>query len=390
MLRLFLLVAVVACVLSQVVSALAEAPSIYYVYDALNRLTAVVDQQGRAATYTYDAVGNILKIDRVEPPAGLVVISLFTPTLGPPGTTVHIFGRGFGSTAAQNAVAFNGVAAMITAAAGNRLIAAVPPHATTGPIRVTTPLGSATSALDFRVLGSLTISPPALTIPLGATRGFTATEGGLPAARVRWLVNGIPGGESSTGTISSAGVYTAPSTLPFPTSVTVAARHTDDAGLAASAPVTIVPPLPLFLASRGVAVAVTSPALDRSVTASVSVGIVAAIPQTVAVGQPVSVSLAPVVTAVAPAGAPAGSVGLELTITGAGLTDASAISFHRDGVTDPALTATNLFVNAEGTEAIVEVSVAPDAAGGLRVVRVTTPVGMSTAAGTHGNLFSIP
>lgn len=409
MTRLLPFIAVIACLLWRVACALAQQPSIYYVYDALNRLTAVVDQQGHAATYTYDAVGNILKIDRFDPPAGAVAISLFTPDVGAAGTTVQIFGRGFSGTAAQNVVAFNGAAAMVTAAVANRLIATVPSGATTGRISVTTPLGSATSAVLFRVLGVIAISPPGLTIPLGATREFTATEGGTPTTGVRWLVNGIPGGESSTGTISSAGLYTAPSTLPFPAVVTVAATHTDDSSANASALVTIVPPQPLFLASRGVAVAMGAPALtvDKSVTASVSVGGVAgggaafgaavpvsvrlaAIPQAFAVGHPVSVSLAPVVTAVAPVGAPAGSTGIEITITGSGFTDATAISFQRNGVMDPDVTAAHLLVNDEGTEAIVEVSVAPDAAPGLRVVRVTTPVGISTAVSTNGNLFSIP
>src|SRR5687767_1286711 len=66
------LVLVVAVLLSSAGWALAQPPSIHYVYDALNRLTAVVDQQGQAATYTYDAVGNILRIDRLDPPAGVV------------------------------------------------------------------------------------------------------------------------------------------------------------------------------------------------------------------------------------------------------------------------------------------------------------------------------
>jgi YD repeat-containing protein len=407
MTRFLPLIAVAGWLLSGAAWAAAQAAGIHYVYDALNRLTAVVDQQGRAATYTYDAVGNILKVDRVDPPAGAVAISLFTPPAGATGSAVQIFGKGFSGSAAQNVVAFNGAAATVTAAAANRLVATVPSGAMTGRISVTTPLGSATSAVDFRVLGAIAISPAGLTIPLGATREFTATEGGQPATAVRWLVNGIPGGESSTGTISGTGVYTAPPALPFPAAVTVTASHTGDSSGSASAPVTIVPPQPLFLASRGVTVAMRPPALavDHSVTASVSIGVaggggafgaappvsvrLAAIPHFFAAGSPVSVSLAPVITAVAPDGAPAGS-GLEVTLTGFGLTDATAVSFHRNGARDPDVTVTNVVVNAEGTEAIVEIAIAPEAASGLRVVRVTTPVGISTAAGTNGNLFSVP
>ncbi|MEX2148137.1 MAG: IPT/TIG domain-containing protein [Candidatus Rokuibacteriota bacterium] len=406
--RLLPLVAAVLGVIAPAACALAQPPAIHYVYDALHRLVAVVDQQGQAATYTYDAVGNILRIERIDPPPGSVAISLFAPSAGAVGATVQIFGKGFSATAAQNTVAFNGAAAPVTAAAANRLVVTVPPGATTGAISVTTPAGSATSATVFRVVGAMAIAPAGLTIPLGATRAFTATEGGAPVTTARWLVNGVPGGESSTGTISSAGLYTAPPALPFPAVVTVTAMHGDDSTVTASSLVTIVPPQPLFVASRAVTVAVRAPALSihDSVTASVTVTVggagsafgtappvsvrLAALSDTYAVGRAVSVSLAPVVTAVAPLGAPPGSDGLDVTITGAGLTDVTDIAFYRDGASDPQVTATHFVVNAEGTEAIVEVAVAPDAVPGLRVVRVTTPVGVSTAEGTGGNLFSIP
>jgi len=125
----------------------AQAPSVYYVYDELNRLIAVVDQQGDAATYTYDAVGNILRIDRFDATGlpGSVAISLFTPSAGAVGATVQVFGRGFGATVAQNSLFFNDRPTTITAAAPNRLVAIVPAGATTGPITVTAPAGSATS-----------------------------------------------------------------------------------------------------------------------------------------------------------------------------------------------------------------------------------------------------
>ena len=57
---------------------------LFYVYDELNRLTAVVDAQGNAATYTYDAVGNLLRVDRFDAAQqpGPVRITLVTPTEG--------------------------------------------------------------------------------------------------------------------------------------------------------------------------------------------------------------------------------------------------------------------------------------------------------------------
>ncbi len=38
--------------------------AVQYVYDALGRLTTVVDPSGNVATYNYDAVGNLLSIRR--------------------------------------------------------------------------------------------------------------------------------------------------------------------------------------------------------------------------------------------------------------------------------------------------------------------------------------
>jgi len=46
----------------------ASATGLAYVYDDLGRLHQVIDAQGNVATYNYDAVGNILSIDRGAPP----------------------------------------------------------------------------------------------------------------------------------------------------------------------------------------------------------------------------------------------------------------------------------------------------------------------------------
>jgi hypothetical protein len=59
-----------------------------------------------------------------------------------------------------------------------------------------------------------TITPPLAVLSAGQTAQFTASQGGTSIGGATWLVNGIVGGNSALGTISSDGLYTAPSKLP--------------------------------------------------------------------------------------------------------------------------------------------------------------------------------
>lgn len=79
---------------------------------------------------------------------------------------------------------------------------------------------------------TVTVQPAAASVPLGLTQQFTATVTGANSSAVNWSVNGVVGGNSVTGTISFSGLYTAPQSLPSPSSVTVTA--TSQAVLSAS------------------------------------------------------------------------------------------------------------------------------------------------------------
>ena len=112
----------------------------------------MIDVNGNAAQYSYDTVGNILGISRFT--STQVSIIQFSPKSGPVGTVVTINGTGFSTTASQNTVKFNGVTATVSSATNSQIQATVPAAATTGPIAVTTPNGSATSTLNFTVTAS--------------------------------------------------------------------------------------------------------------------------------------------------------------------------------------------------------------------------------------------
>lgn len=406
--RTVLLAAVAAAFLGLATASSAQqSPAINYVYDELNRLIGVVDQQGNASTFSYDPVGNILKIDRSDASGipGPVGITLVSPSKGKIGTTVQIFGKGFSAVAGQNSVAFNGTLAIVTTAAPNRLVTAVPNGATTGRITVTTPLGSATSPTAFVVLGTLTVTPATARVGPTRTQQFEAIEAGTPTTNVRWAVNGITGGESAIGTISEAGLYTAPATVPVPATVEITATHRDDSTLSATATVTLVPPVPVFLAARGVSVLVASPqVVDKNVRAAVSVRVddnvtrfSSAGPVSVQVNQDVTgfaaaravaVGVEPVIITVAPATGALGS-SLTMTLTGSGFSGATGISFLLNNAADPNITVANLTVSPDGTQATLDVTIAAGAVTGGRVVQIATPGGSSTRVGTGGNVFTV-
>jgi YD repeat-containing protein len=146
--RIWECLVVVALLLSTTPGSAQSGP-IRYVYDELGRLVGVIAANGAAATYQYDAVGNLLAITRST--ASQVSIIEFTQNGGSVGQVVAIYGTGFSASAGLNTVAFNGTAAAISAATTTSLVVTVPSGASTGTIAVTSPNGSATSAEAFTV-----------------------------------------------------------------------------------------------------------------------------------------------------------------------------------------------------------------------------------------------
>ena len=82
--------------------------------------------------------------------AAAPTIGSFSPTSGPVGTSVTIHGNNF-SGPDVTSVTFNGASAMFTIDNPQKITATVPTGATTGPIAVTSPDGTATSSTNFTV-----------------------------------------------------------------------------------------------------------------------------------------------------------------------------------------------------------------------------------------------
>src|SRR5439155_591121 len=90
----------------------------------------------------------------------------------------------------------------------------------------------------------VSVTPAAASVQTGGTQTFTATVTNSANKAVIWQVNGITGGNTSVGTISTTGVYTAPATVPSPAMVTVTAVSVAAPTRSGSAQGTVTPPPP--------------------------------------------------------------------------------------------------------------------------------------------------
>jgi hypothetical protein len=85
---------------------------------------------------------------------------------------------------------------------------------------------------------AISISPTQAMLQAAQSQQFSVTMSGTNNSSVTWLVNGVSGGNSKVGTITSNGLYMAPQVAPG-TPVTVAAQSVADPSLAADAQVTV-------------------------------------------------------------------------------------------------------------------------------------------------------
>jgi Bacterial Ig-like domain (group 2) len=95
---------------------------------------------------------------------------------------------------------------------------------------------------------SVTVTPPSASVLLGATQQFQAIVTGDSNTTVTWEVNNVPGGTASSGTISAAGLYTAPAILPSSPSVVVTAVSRADTRASGSAIVSLTDDIVVMVA----------------------------------------------------------------------------------------------------------------------------------------------
>ena len=101
-------------------------------------------------------------------------------------------------------------------------------------------------------VASVSVSAPASTVAVNGTVQFTATVQNSSFG-VLWQVNGNANGNSTLGTITAAGLYTAPAAVPSPAAVTIGAVLQSDTTVFGSAMLTItLSPAPIVSVSAPV------------------------------------------------------------------------------------------------------------------------------------------
>ncbi len=90
-------------------------------------------------------------------------------------------------------------------------------------------------AVTVSVTGSATVT-------LGSTAQYAATVSGSTNQSVSWTVNQAAGGNAQLGTISTTGLYTAPTTMPSSTTISIAATSAADPTVSSSISVALQAP----------------------------------------------------------------------------------------------------------------------------------------------------
>jgi len=155
---------------------------------------------------------------------------------------------------AQGAVAYMGTTALTTTYVSSTQLTATgtATSAQAGTQTITVhnpnPGASVSAGVNLVIQGNVVVvvAPATAMVRTGNQQAFTATVTGALNLSVTWTVNGVAGGNPTSGTIAANGTYTAPLTLPTPNTVTVTATSVEDPTRAGSATVTLENAIPVI------------------------------------------------------------------------------------------------------------------------------------------------
>jgi Fe-S cluster assembly iron-binding protein IscA len=139
----------------------------------------------------------------------------------------------------------SGACGTITAAGLYTAASAVPTPAllTVTATSVADTAKSASATVTIVPPVAVAVSPKTALVVIGTKLQFTAKVTGTTNPGVKWGVRGAGCSGNACGTISSAGLYTAPNIVPTPAQVTVTAISLADSTKSSSATLNIVPPI---------------------------------------------------------------------------------------------------------------------------------------------------
>jgi len=103
----------------------------------------------------------------------------------------------------------------------------------------------ASATVTLNPAPSIVVSPGSANVMATKTQQFSATVSDNSA--VTWEVNGAAGGNSTVGTISATGLYTAPAVIPSTPTVTITAASVEDSLVQGNATATVTPLLQIVL-----------------------------------------------------------------------------------------------------------------------------------------------
>jgi hypothetical protein len=203
------------------------------------RATSVADTRSSASAF----------ITIANPAPTLSAISPASLRADGADSILTLTGSGF---AAQSVAQANGTALVTSFVSDTQLTAVIPSVllATAGTLTITvanpTPGGGTSGGSSLTVSIAVSISPAAETLSVSQTQQFIATVAGTTDQSVTWSVDGVAGGDSTVGTITTGGLYTAPSAPPAPNTVNVTSTSATDPTQSATATVILVNPAPVL------------------------------------------------------------------------------------------------------------------------------------------------
>ena len=113
---------------------------------------------------------------------------------------------------------------------------------------------SATATVNLASVIKVSIAPTAVQMKVGSTQQFTAQITGTTITGVTWSVSGKGCSGAACGTITSSGLYSAPSTAPNPAVVTIQVTSKADSAAFATATVTLITPIGITITPKAVVV----------------------------------------------------------------------------------------------------------------------------------------